>query len=107
MKLLDLKEKIDRIFAVDRRASEIEVVIDISLPYATVGGSPCAKVRDIFKGIDWDNGKLFICPKEDLTISDEKIKEVVKKMQKQMGDLSYENMGLKAQIKQLRKAQEK
>ena len=107
MKLTELKNQIDTLVERNKYAHEVEVVISITLPYATVGGSPFSEVKDLFSGFDWDKGKLFICPKEDLTISDAKVKEVVSKMHKQLGDLHYENSGLKSEIKRLRKAQEK
>lgn len=104
MKLIELQTKINDLVARDKYAHETEVVVAITLPYATVGGAPCTTVADIFSGFDWDKGKLFICTKEDLTISDAKIKETVSKMHKQMGDLHYETSGLKNEIKRLKKA---
>lgn len=106
MKLTELKNQIDRLVERDKYAHETEVVIAIELPYATVGGSPFSEVKDLFSGFDWGRGKLFIRPREDLTISDAKVQEIMSKMHKQLGDLRYENSGLKSEIKRLREAQE-
>ena len=102
MTLSELRERIDALLKTDRNAGQSKVVVAISLPYVTMGGSPCSEVTELFNGFDWDSGKLFICTKDELTISDEKIKEIIWKMEKQVGALSYENVGLKSQIKKLK-----
>jgi hypothetical protein len=80
-----------------------EVVIQIKLPYSTVGGQPTVKVKHISMGFDWDAGKFMIAPEENLTPADRDFGEEMKKMQEDLGWAKYENRGLKAEIKKLRK----
>ena len=80
-----------------------EVVIQIKLPYSTVGGQPTVRVKSIQMGFDWDHGKFIITPEENLTPADRDFAEQMRKMQDDLGWAKYENRGLKAEIKKLKK----
>jgi len=80
-----------------------EVVIQIKLPYSTVGGQPTVRVKSIQMGFDWDHGKFIITPEENLTPADRDFAEQMRKMQDDLGWVKYENRGLKAEIKKLKK----
>ena len=101
MKLSELKNLVD-LYHRDSRGDD-EVVIQIKLPYSTVGGSPFVKVKTAYPGFDWDQGKFFIIPEEDVTPSDRDFAKQMKEMQERAGWADYENRNLKAEIKQLKK----
>lgn len=103
MKLSELKKYIDRQFEFMRSGEDPEVAIQIKLPYSTVGGSPFTKVKSVQMGFDWDQGKFFINPEEDLTPSDRDFATQMKEMQDRAGRADYENRNLKAEIRQLKK----
>jgi hypothetical protein len=80
-----------------------EVVIQVKLPYSTVGGQPTVPVKFISMGFDWDAGKFIITPEENLTPADRDFAEQMKKMQDDLGWTKNENRALKAEIKKLKK----
>ena len=80
-----------------------EVVIQIKLPYSTMGGQPTVRVKSLQMGFDWDAGKFIITPEENLTPADRDFAEQMRKMQDDLGWARYENRGLKAEIKKLKK----
>jgi hypothetical protein len=101
MKLSELKRIVERYDSLEREDSE--VVVQIKLPYSTVGGSPFVKVKNVYPGFDWDQGKFFIIPEEDVTPSDRDFAKQMKEMQDRAGWADYENRNLKAEIKRLKK----
>jgi hypothetical protein len=101
MKLSELYEMIGRMATYGDQ--DAEVVIQIKLPYATVGAQPRVPVKNVQMGFDWDQGKFFIVPEEDLTPSDRDFAKQMKEMQDRAGWAAYENRNLKAEIKQLKK----
>jgi hypothetical protein len=101
MKLSELKRIVERYDSLEREDSE--VVVQIKLPYSTVGGTPFVKVKNVYPGFDWDQGKFFIIPEEDVTPSDRDFAKQMKEMQDRAGWADYENRNLKAEIKQLKK----
>jgi hypothetical protein len=103
MKLSELKKYVDRQFEFMRAGEDPEVVIQIKLPYSTVGGSPFVKVKSVQMGFDWDSGKFFIMPEEDLTPSDRDFAKQMTEMQERAGWADYENRNLKAEIRRLKK----
>lgn len=103
MKLSELKKYVDRQFEFMRSGEDPEVVIGIKLPYSTVGGSPFAKVKSVQMGFDWDSGKFFINPEEELTPSDRDFAKQMKEMQERAGWADHENRNLKAEIRRLKK----
>ena len=86
-----------------RAGEDPEVVIQIKLPYSTVGGSPFAKVKSVQMGFDWDSGKFFITPEEELTPSDRDFAKQMRDMQERAGNADRENRSLKAENKRLKK----
>jgi hypothetical protein len=103
MKLSELKKYIDRHIEFMRSGEDPEVVIGIKLPYSTVGGSPFTKVKSAQMGFDWDQGKFFINPEEELTPSDRDFAKQMTEMQERAGWADYENRNLKAEIRRLKK----
>ena len=103
MKLSELKKYIDRQFEFMRSGEDPEVVIGIKLPYTTVGGSPFAKVKTVQMGFDWDAGKFFIMPEEELTPRDRDFAKQMREMQERAGLADHENSNLKAEIRRLKK----
>lgn len=103
MKFRELKKYVDRQSEIMHDYEDPEVVIQIKLPYSTVGGSPFAKVKSVQMGFDWDAGKFFINPEEELTPSDRDFAKQMTDMQTRAGNADYENRGLKAEIRRLKK----
>ena len=101
MKFSELKRLVD-LYHRDSRDDD-EVVIQIKLPYSTVGGSPFVKVKNVYPGFDWDQGKFFVIPEEDVTPSDRDFAKQMREMQERAGWADYENRNLKAEIRQLKK----
>jgi len=101
MKLGEFCDKIN-LYTHDRN-QDSEVVIEISLPYSTIGSTPSVGIKSVFSGFDWDAGKFFIRPEKDLTYPNEEFAEGMKKLQDKCGWLEYENRGLKTEIKKLKK----
>lgn len=89
----------------DRILNENEVVVQIKLPFTTVGSSPSVPVAHASFGFDWDAGKLIIQPERPLTYADDtEFQEKFKKLQERAGWLDLENRNLKTEIKKLKKA---
>lgn len=102
MKFSELKRLVD-LYHRDGHYEDPEVVIQIKLPYSTVGGSPFAKVKSVQMGFDWDHGKFFIMPEEELTPSDRDFAQQMRDMQERAGWADHENRNLKAEIRRLKK----
>lgn len=103
MKLRELKALIDRQIGYMPSYEDPEVVISIKLPYSTVGGSPFVKVKTVQMGFDWDSGKFFINPEEELTPRDRDFAKQMTEMQERAGLADHENRNLKAEIRRLQK----
>jgi hypothetical protein len=104
MKLSELHRLVNVYHNEERMVREDpEVVIQIKLPYSTVGGQPTVPVKFISMGFDWDAGKFMIAPEENLTPADRDFAEKMRKMQEDLGWANLENRRLKSEIKQLRK----
>jgi hypothetical protein len=80
-----------------------EVVVQIKLPYSTMGGQPTVPVKSLQMGFDWDHGKFIITPEENLTPADRDFAEQMRKMQDDLGWVKLENHKLKQEIKKLKK----
>ncbi len=102
MKFSELKKIVD-LYHRDSHYEDPEVVIQIKLPYSTVGGQPTVKVKTMNMGFDWDQGKFIITPEEDLTPSDRDFAKQMKDMQDRAGWADYENRNLKAEISKLKR----
>ena len=103
MKLSELKALVDRAVETSRDYEDHEVVVAVKLPYTTVGAIPMVAVKSVNKGFDWENGKFIIRTEEELTPADRDFAEQMRKMQDDLGWAKYENRGLKAEIKKLKK----
>jgi hypothetical protein len=102
MKLSELKNLVER-YSRSEYQEDPEVVIQIKLPYSTVGGSPFVRVKAVYPGFDWDHGKFFVIPEEDLCPSDRDFAKQMKEMQDRAGWADYENRNLKAEVRELKK----
>jgi hypothetical protein len=80
----------------------LDVMILINLPYATVGSRPMVGIESVYGGFDWEAGRLMIKPTEGLTPTDRDFAKQMKDMQDKLGWSDYENRNLKAEIKKLR-----
>lgn len=103
MKLSELKRLVDLYCRDDRHHEDPEVVIQIKLPYSTVGGTPTVQIKNAQMGFDWDHGKFIFRTEEDLTPSDRDFAKQMKEMQERAGRADYENRNLKAEIRRLNK----
>ena len=79
------------------------IVIEIKKSFTTVGGTPFVEVKSVKAGFDWDKGKIFLIPETPLTNEDVDFAKKFKELQDRAGWLEYENRGLKAEIKKLKK----
>lgn len=104
MKLSELHRLVNVYHSEERMVREDpEVVIQVKLPYSTVGARPSVSVKFISMGFDWDAGKFIITPEENLTPSDRDFAEKMRKMQEDLSWADYEKRNLKAEIKKLKK----
>jgi hypothetical protein len=101
MKLSELKQFVDLYYRPGHE--DPEVVIQIKLPYSTVGGTPTSKIKNISMGFDWDKGKFILRPEESLCPEDRDFSKKMQEMQEKLGWSDYENRGLKAEIRKLKK----
>jgi len=69
---------------------DLDVVIAVKLPYATVGPMPTVDVRSISTGFDWDSGKLIIQPERVLTLADAEFDKRYHDLQERCGMLQLE-----------------
>ena len=97
MKVSDLRK------ALEHAKDDSEVMIAVELPYTTVGAIPMVAVKSASSGFDWENGKFIFRPEESLTPADKDFAKQMKDMQDKWGWADYENRGLKAEIKRLKK----
>lgn len=105
MKFSELKRLVD-LYHRDGHYEDPEVVIQIKLPYSTVGSMPTVKIKNAQMGFDWDRGKFIFTTEEPLTPSDRDFAAQMKEMQERAGWADYENRNLKAEIKRLKKLTE-
>lgn len=97
MKVSDLKR------VLERSNDDDNVMIAIKLPYVTVGAIPMTSAKLAYNGFDWEKGNLVITPEELLTPTDRDFDSQMREMQRVTDLLDYENRGLKAEIKRLKK----
>lgn len=102
MKFSELKRLVE-LYHRDGHHEDPEVVVQIKLPYSTVGGSPTVKIKNAYMGFDWDSGKFIFHTEEPLTPSDRDFAAQMKEMQERAGWADYENRNLQAEIKRLKK----
>lgn len=97
MKAGELRQRLEHV------RDDVEVVIAVKLPYTTVGARPMVPVKQAHNGFDWEAGKFILTPEEKLAPEDRDFAEQMKAMQDRVGWAEYENRGLKAEIKRLKK----
>ena len=102
MKFSELKRLVD-LYHRDGHHEDPEVVVQIKLPYATVGSTPTVKIKNVQMGFDWDHGKFIFATEEDLTPGDRDFAKQMKEMQERAVWADYENRNLKAEIRRLKK----
>ena len=61
MKVSELKS------ILEREDDNLDVMILINLPYATVGSRPMVGIESVYGGFDWESGRLICKPTEGLT----------------------------------------
>lgn len=103
MRLSELHRLVNLFYQPDQPHRDQDVVVQVKLPYVTIGGTPCVGVKQASSGFDWDAGKFMLITDEPLSTPDEKFQEQFRELQKKHGWLEYENRNLKAEIKRLRK----
>jgi len=103
MKFSELKKYVDRQVEYMRSGEDPEVVIQIKLPYRTVGAQPTVSLKSAQMGFDWDAGKFILIPDEPLTPSDRDFAQQMRDMQERAGWADSENRNLKAEIRRLKK----
>ena len=97
MKVSELKS------ILEREDDNLDIMILIDLPYATAGSRPMVGIESVYGGFDWEAGRLMFKPTEGLTPTDRDFAKQMKEMQEKWGWASYENSGLKTEIKRLKK----
>jgi hypothetical protein len=97
MKVSELKS------ILEREDDNLDVMILIDLPYATVGSRPMVGIESVYGGFDWEAGRLMFKPTESLTPADRDFAKQMKEMQERAGWADYENRNLKAEIRKLKK----
>lgn len=102
MKFSELKRLVDLYHRPDHY-EDPEVVVQVKLPYSTVGGTPVVKIKNAQLGFDWDHGKFIFQTEEDVTPSDRDFAKQMKEMQERASWADYENRNLKAEIRRLKK----
>ena len=50
--------------------SHLRVVIPVYREFS-IGSTPCVDIDSVYRGIDWNNGKVFICPTDKLEVLNE------------------------------------
>lgn len=102
MQLRQLRDTIKRL-EINPRSLDADVKIVIKKPYATIGAVPMVHVKTVQMGFDWEAGSFMIYPEENLMQHDVDFAEKFSELQKKNGNLHYENMGLKSEVKRLKK----
>lgn len=102
MKFSELKRLVE-LHHRDGHYEDPEVVIQIKLPYSTVGSMPTVKIKNAQMGFDWDHGKFIFITEEPLTPSDRDFAAQMKEMQERAGWADHENRNLKAELRRLKK----
>jgi hypothetical protein len=80
-----------------------EVMLSVKLPYTTIGPIPMVAIKSAQSGFDWEHGKFILNAEEELTPADRDFAKQMKDMQEKWGRAEYENRGLKAEIRRLKK----
>jgi len=74
MTVKELRKRIDLHCRAQHGLEDSRVVIPVTSPDAAIGGTPAVDVKDIGGGIDWNAGRLFVYPDEQLFVGLDKLK---------------------------------
>lgn len=99
MKLSELQTLVNKLYDPKYPHRDADVVIEVTMPYTTIGGTRTIGVKNFRMGFDWDNGKFIITPNEKLTFSDNEFAKQMTEMQELVSKLLFENRHLKSQLK--------
>lgn len=86
---------------------DADVEIQVSVPYATIGGTPTTPVKSASMGFDWDSGKFIIRPEEKLQNADTDFNSQFIDLQNKYGWILFEHNNLKSENKKLKKILDK
>ena len=103
MKLHEFKNIVDHCNNSLYENEEEKVVIAIKRPWSTVGGSPFVEVKSASSGFDWDQGKFFIYPEQNLYLGEDTSAEKVSELSKKLERIRYELWTTKQEVKRLKK----
>ena len=107
MKLSELHRLVNLVYQPDQPHRDTDVVVVVKLPYTTIGGTPVVPIKQASSGFDWDSGKFMLWPEKNVQPADADFEKQFKDLQKKYGEADYENRGLKAEVRRLRKLLEK
>lgn len=79
------------------------IVVQITKPYGTCGASPSVEILQAYPGFDWDAGKILLQPAEPLQQINSTLSEQLAKTVKSYDELYYENQGIKAENRRLKR----
>jgi hypothetical protein len=99
MKLSELYQIVNRSYDPSQPIQDAEVVVQVRLPFTTIGSVPAVAVTQANLGFDWESGRFLIRPAEDLAPVDRDFDEKFRELQKKVGWLELENRNLKKQLK--------
>lgn len=80
----------------------LDVVVKITYPNTTLGGTPASPIKHAYFGFDWDNGKFILIPQKDLTPTEQEFVERYKNMEQNVSRYYMENRDLRSEIKRLK-----
>jgi len=99
MKLSELYAWVCRTYDPSKPLNDLEVMVEVKLPYATIGPKPMVPVSNVSAGFDWEKGKFIIRPETPLMPADIDFAEKLWSMQERVGKLELENRSLKSKLK--------
>ena len=79
-----------------------DIVVKVTRPFPTIGGTPYAEIKLVSSGFDWDKGKLFLYTEEDICLKKDHSDEEIRKYVQKIDGLVWENSCLKIEVKRLK-----
>ena len=55
--------------------------------HATLGGTPAVKIKGVFNGFDWDQGRFFLVPETRLGVPDAELRKRMREAENLLGHL--------------------
>lgn len=80
-----------------------DLVIAVKKPYPTIGGTPYTEVKAVFEGFDWDKGKIFIYPENDLYLVKDIDADEINTVYKKNAELNDQVFRLQLELKILKR----